>query len=178
MGIASTSILIEDEIAKHKKFLVAKAKLPFYVYKDGEKNPFSPTAYMGNYKDIEVDLQHTEGVHSGKASLRIRYKEVYNWYGLGFVDPPNNWGDKLGGFDISGATTFSFWAKASKKKVKVTIGFGLIGKDKPFPDSSKKAIEIKLSTKWKKYTIKTEKLDLSYIRSCKDKKVFVSFLLM
>lgn len=49
--------------------------------------------------------------------------------------------------------------------MKVTIGFGLIGKDKPFPDSSKKAIEIKLSTKWKKYTIKTEKLDLSYIRS-------------
>jgi rRNA maturation protein Rpf1 len=165
VGIASNSILIEDEIAKHKKFLVAKATLPFYVYKDGEKNPFSPTAYMGNYKDIEVDLQHTEGVHFGKASLRIRYKEVYNWYGLGFVDPPNNWGDKLGGFDISGATTFSFWAKASKKKVKVTIGFGLIGKDKPFPDSSKKAIEIKLSTKWKKYTIKTEKLDLSYIRS-------------
>jgi hypothetical protein len=71
----------------------------------------------------------------------------------------------LGGFDISGATKFSFWAKASKKGVKVTIGFGLIDKDKPFPDSAKKSIEIKLSTKWKKYSIKTKKLDLSYIRS-------------
>jgi hypothetical protein len=165
VGIASTSLRVEDENAKNKKFLVAKVSLPFYVYRDGENSRYSPTAYMGNYKDLEVDLQNKEAVHTGKASLRIRYKEVYDWYGLGFVDPPNDWGEKLGGFDVSGATKFSFWAKASKKGVKVTIGFGLIDKDKPFPDSAKKSIEIKLSTKWKKYSIKTKKLDLSYIRS-------------
>jgi hypothetical protein len=46
-----------------------------------------------------------------------------------------------------------------------TIGFGLIGNDKPFPDSTKKAIEVKLNTKWKKYTINVKNLDLSCIRS-------------
>jgi hypothetical protein len=46
-----------------------------------------------------------------------------------------------------------------------TIGFGMIGQDKPFPDSAKKSIEVKLNTKWKKYTINVKKLDLSCIRS-------------
>ena len=45
------------------------------------------------------------------------------------------------------------------------MGFGLIDKDKPYPDTAKKAIDIVLTTKWKKYTIKTKKLDLSCIRS-------------
>ena len=51
------------------------------------------------------------------------------------------------------------------KSWKATIGFGLIGKDKPFPDTVKKSIEIKLTTQWKKYSINVKKLDLSCIRS-------------
>jgi hypothetical protein len=81
------------------------------------------------------------------------------------VDPANNWGDILGGYDISGATKFSFWAKANKKNVNATVGFGLIGSDKPYPDTAKKSIKVKLGTKWKKHTIKLKKLDLSCIRS-------------
>mgnify|MGYP000548197921 CR=1 FL=1 len=77
----------------------------------------------------------------------------------------NEWGETLGGYDISGAESFSFWARANKNAVIATIGFGLIDKDKPFPDTSKKSIEVKLTTKWKKYTIKTKNLDLSCIRS-------------
>ncbi|MBT8260770.1 MAG: hypothetical protein HKO92_08845 [Flavobacteriaceae bacterium] len=165
IGIASTSIEVHDDEAKDKKYLVPKASLPFYIYKDGEVNPYLPTAYMGNYKDIEVDLQHNDDVQSGNSCLRIGYNEVYGWYGLGFVDPANDWGEILGGYDITGAETFSFWAKASKKNIIATIGFGLIGKDKPYPDTAKISKEIKLSTKWKKYTIKLKNLDLTCIRS-------------
>lgn len=165
IGIASTSIEVHDDAAKDKKYLVPKASLPFYVYKDGESNPYLPTAYMGNHKDIEVNLKHTKDVYSGSACLRIGYNEVYDWYGLGFVDPANDWGDILGGYDISGAETFSFWAKASKKNVTATIGFGLIGKDKPYPDTAKVSKEIKLTTKWKKYTLKLKNVNLECIRS-------------
>ena len=66
--------------------------------------------------------------------------------------------------EVTKAKTFSFWAKASTP-LTATIGFGLIGNDKPFPDSTKKSIEVKLTTKWKKYTINVKKLDLSCIRS-------------
>jgi len=120
---------------------------------------------MGNYKSISVDTHNQDDVYSGKASLKISYNEVHDWYGLGLVDPANDWGDILGGYDISEATTFSFWAKASKKNVTATIGFGLIGKDKTYPDTAKKSFEVKLTTKWKKYSIKTKNLDLSCIRS-------------
>ena len=165
IGIASTSTIVIDEDAKNKKYLVAKVTLPFYVYKDADDMPYTPSAYMGNHEAIDVDTNHKGDVHAGKSSIKISYKADHNWYGVGFVDPPNDWGETLGGYDISGAEKFSFWAKASKNKLTATIGFGMIGKNKPFPDTGKKLIKIKLTTKWKKYTIKTKKLDLSCIRS-------------
>ncbi|WP_394749210.1 glycoside hydrolase family 2 TIM barrel-domain containing protein [Spongiimicrobium salis] len=165
LGIATSSIIVLDEEVKDKKFVAAKVELPFYVYKDGGDLPFSPSAHMGNYKALKVDLEHENEVYAGKSALKIAYTANYDWYGVGLVDPPNDWGEKLGGYDLSGAKKFSFWAKASKKKVVATVGFGLIDTDKPFPDSAKKSKEITLNTKWKKYTIKLNQLDLSCIRS-------------
>jgi hypothetical protein len=164
VGIASNSILVADENAKNKKNLAAKTALPFYVYKDGEDSPYNPTAFMGNYKALSVNINSKEEVQSGNAAIKISYKEDHDWYGIGFVDPKNDWGDVAGGYEIIGAKTFSFWAKASTDMT-ATIGFGMIGNDKPFPDSTKKAIEVKLNTKWKKYTINVKNLDLSCIRS-------------
>ena len=165
VAIASTSIILENDTPRAKKYLVAKASLPFYVYQDHNKMSFLPTGYMGNYKAIEVETNYKEQVKSGSSCIRIGYNDDYNWYGLAFVDPPNDWGDNLGGYDITGAEVFSFWARANVKPVIATIGFGLIGKDKKYPDTVKKSIEIKLTTKWKKYSIKTKDLDLSCIRS-------------
>lgn len=165
LGIASTTIVVIDEEAKNKKYLAAKTSLPFYVYKDGEEVPYNPSGYMGNYKAMSVDLHHQKEVFSGKSSIKISYSADYDWYGVGFVDPANDWGEILGGYDIAGAKKFSFWAKASKEDVNATIGFGLIGKDKPYPDTAKKSVKVKLSTKWKKYTINVKKLDLTCIRS-------------
>jgi hypothetical protein len=165
VGIASTAIRVTDEIAKNKTYLVPKVELPFYVYKDGGDIPYAPSAYMGNYKAMVVDVKNTSEVYSGTTALKISYDQDYDWYGFGMVDPANNWGDILGGYDISGATKFSFWAKANKKNVNATVGFGLIGSDKPYPDTAKKSIKVKLGTKWKKHTIKLKKLDLSCIRS-------------
>jgi hypothetical protein len=165
-GIATTSISVIDKEAAKRKFLVPKAKLPFYVYKDNSNLPYVLAAYMGDYKTIDVNLNNIEAVKSGKNAIKISFKGKNEWYGLGFVDPANDWGDILGGYNISGAKTFSFWAKASYDNLKVKAGFGLIEKgDKPFPDSSKKIEELSLTTQWKKYSIKLKKLDLNCIRS-------------
>ncbi|MDG1728808.1 MAG: glycoside hydrolase family 2 TIM barrel-domain containing protein [Algibacter sp.] len=165
VGIASTGIVVKDKDAKKRKYLVPKVNLPFYVYKDVENEPYTASAFMGNYKVMTVDSQHKSDKHSGKAALKISYNQEYDWYGLGLVNPANDWGDILGGYDVSGAKRFSFWAKSSKNNVVATIGFGLIGKDKPYPDTAKKSKEIKLSTKWEKYSFSVKKLDLSCIRS-------------
>ncbi|WP_040559509.1 glycoside hydrolase family 2 TIM barrel-domain containing protein [Kordia algicida OT-1] len=165
IGIASTGISVTDSEMKNKKYLVPKATLPFYVYKDGDELPYLPTGYMGNYKALSVDVKNTEEVYAGEHAIKIAYKERSGWYGIAFVDPKNDWGNTLGGYEIEGAKKFSFWAKADSNSVYATIGFGLIDKDKPFPDTAKKSKEIKLTDRWKKYTIKVKRLDLSCIRS-------------
>lgn len=165
MGIATVSTVVSDDIAKKRKYLVPKVELPFYVYKDGKDLPYVPTAYMGNYKALTVDLENTEKVHSGQSSMKIQYDARKDWYGIGLVDPANDWGDILGGYDISNASSFSFWARTKDQNIDVKIGFGLIGNEKPYPDTSKPILEVTLTPKWKKYTIKTKKLDLSCIRT-------------
>ncbi|WP_299367620.1 glycoside hydrolase family 2 TIM barrel-domain containing protein [Winogradskyella sp.] len=165
LGIASTSIMVEDKDAKAKKYLVPKVELPFYVYKDNEGLPYLPSGYMGNYKALSVDLNNRKEVHSGETAIKINYSDESGWYGIAFVNPANDWGDILGGYDISGAKTFSFWAKSKFSGVVVKLGFGLIDEDKPFPDTAIKAEEITLTSEWKKYSIKIKKADLSCIRS-------------
>ncbi|CAM1374157.1 glycoside hydrolase family 2 TIM barrel-domain containing protein [Tenacibaculum xiamenense] len=165
LAIASTGIKISDKEAAKRKFLVPKAELPFYVYKNGVMSPYSPSAYMGNHKKMKVDMEYTEKFGPRRTCLKLSYHQPYDWFGLGLVDPANDWGDILGGYDISGAKKFSFWARANKKDVRATIGFGLIGKDKKYPDTAKKSKEVKLTTKWKKYSFSIRKLDLSCIRS-------------
>lgn len=165
VGIASTGIVVKDKKAKKKKYLVPKASLPFYVYQENKDVPYAASGYMGDYKAMSVDLDHKEDVHSGKTAIRISYKEKGGWYGIAFQDPANDWGNILGGYDISGAKTFSFWAKANAWDVKATIGFGLIDKDKPFPDTAKKSMSVIIDKQWKRYTINIRRADLSCIRS-------------
>lgn len=164
-GIATTSIKVIDKIVEKREFLVPRVEFPFYVYQDNQDLPYAPSAYMGNYQAMTVDLDQKEEVHSGETALKITYNQTSNWYGFGMVDPANDWGDILGGYDISGAKTFSFWAKANITNVKINVGFGLIDEDQAYPDSAKKMQEIVLTKSWKKYTIKTKGLDLSCIRS-------------
>ena len=166
VGIATTSISVIDKDAANRTFLLPRAELPFYVYQDNENLPYVLSAYMGDYESVNVDLNNREKVKSGETAIKIEFNGKNEWYGLGFVDPANDWGDILGGYDISGAETFSFWAKASYDNLKADIGFGLIEEgDKPFYDSSKKLVEVTLSDDWEKYTINTKRLDLTSIRS-------------
>jgi hypothetical protein len=165
VGIATNSIIVKDKKARENKYLVPKVSLPFYVYKDNEDLPYFPSGYMGNHKAMKVDMNHKKEVHSGTSAIEIHYREAGGWYGLAFVDPANDWGDILGGYDVSNAKTFSFWVKADFNDIDLKIGFGLIDEGKPFPDTAIKHIEIDLTSEWKKYTIKTKRLDLSCIRS-------------
>lgn len=165
MGIASTGINIKDKKASKRKYLVPKAELPFYIYKDGGDMPFAPSGYMGNMSSLSHDEYHKEYVKNGENAFMIKYDSKGGWYGLAFQDPANDWGDILGGYNIEGATSFSFWAKASEWNVKAKFGFGLIEKEKKFPDSAIVSKEFELSKQWEKYTIPIKKADLSCIRT-------------
>lgn len=142
-----------------------KVSLPFYVYKEGDKLLYTPSGLMGNYQDLTVETKDKKSPYTGEFSIRISYNSNSNWYGVAMVNPADDWGSIDGGYDISGAKTYSFWARTSEKNVKAKIGFGMIGRDKKFPDTARLEKEFKLSTKWKKYSFNLKKLDLTRIRT-------------
>jgi hypothetical protein len=165
VGVATTSIMVADEGAARRKYLVPRVAFPFYLYTDEAALPYFPSGYMGNYEAMAVDLAHEEDVYEGATAIKISYSAREGWYGLAFVDPPNDWGDILGGYDLTGARTLSFWAKTGNSTLKATVGYGLIEGDKPYPDTDKQSVEIELTEEWQQYIIKIRRADLGCIRS-------------
>ena len=164
VGIATTSLVVIDEDGQSSPYKVATTELPFYVYEDGLNMPYAPSGYMGNYYAMDVDTRWQENPYSGDACMKIAYSALSEWYGLALMEPNNDWGDQAGGYDVSGARKFSFWAKADGNGVKATIGFGLI-EDKPFPDSVVEHEDIILTQEWQQFRFNVRRSDLRCIRT-------------
>ena len=165
LGIAQTSFMINNGNSYSKFIPGAKTSLPFYVYQDAKNAPYVASAYMGDFKYLKVDTEHRERVHSGMSSIKITYDNTSGWFGIGFVDPVDDWGDRPGGYNVTGAKKFTFWAKASSDNVLGTFGFGMIDKGKPYYDTEKKSVKLALTTEWKKYEIDVSRSDLRCVRS-------------
>jgi hypothetical protein len=164
LGIAHTSFVLSQR-GSGDFVPGARTQLPFSVYYDHKNLPYAPTAYMGDFQNLKVDMQNKEHARSGKESMKLYYDAAAGWYGFGLVDPAGDWGDRPGGYNLSGAKKFSFWAKASVDEVVATVGYGLIGKDKPYYDTDRQSNRILLTNQWKKYEIDLKNTDLRCIRS-------------
>jgi hypothetical protein len=149
-----------------------KAK-EFVVYTDkGTKgNHYIPSGWIGDFGDVRMNEQSTVNPHSGTTCIEFAYsaKKTQNkgWAGVYWQNPAQNWGAKKGGYDLTGMTKLTFWARGAKggeviDKVKVG-GIGIEDR-KPYPDSC--LIEmgpIELTPEWKQYTINLTGKDLSYV---------------
>ena len=143
-----------------------RATLPLVLYgPNTTATPFIPSGYMGNAGAIKLDADSTAvAPHSGKASLQVSYTANDNWGGVVWQNPDNNWGDKAGGWDLSGAKTLSFWARGGKGGEVVSFSYGLIGPDKPFHDTAKGTLDkVTLTKDWKQYSFDLKGQDLSRI---------------
>ena len=141
-----------------------KAVLPLDVAPENGTAPYDPAGYMGNTGAISI-APSSENPHSGKSSLRVDYKAGDNWGGVVWQNPANDWGDKPGGYNLSGAKKLTFWARGAKGGEVVAFGAGLIGKEKPFPDTAQAKTEVTLTPAWKEYEIDLKGQDLSRIKS-------------
>ena len=144
-------------------------KLPFYVYEDrGSKaNHYVASGWMGDYGDIKFSEAHKENPHSGKSCVKLVYsaegKQGANWAGIYWQWPPNNWGEKKGGYDFTGAKKVTFWARGEKGGEQI-LEFKIGGIAGTFSDSDSASIgPIELGIEWKQYEIPLAGLDLSYI---------------
>ena len=147
-------------------------EFPFYVYLDAEYagNHFFPTGHMGDYLDIKIDLYNKENPYSGLTCIKIIYTgRAYQggkWTGLYWQDPVNNWGEKLGGYDLTEATKLTFRARGKAGGEILTtfkVG-GIIGK---YGDSGTNFIgPIVLTKKWTKYAIDLKNVTPQNIEFC------------
>ena len=140
---------------------------PFYVYEDfkSNKNHYSPSGWMGDIASLKLFPDCEQEAYEGTYCIKLEYKpsDVKQWVGVYWQHPANNWGDKKGGYNLTGAKQLSFWAKGAEGKEvlsEVKIG-GISG---VYSDSDVAWLKgIKLSRTWKKYTINLSKSDLSSI---------------
>ena len=142
-------------------------RLPFSVYAEkGEKPTYVPTGWMGSTASIKLDEGWTKGPHSGATCIKVTFGPSTEWGGVVWQSPPNDWGDAPGGFDLSGATKLTFWAKGDFGGETVGFKFGILGKEKKFPDSSSgESGDITLTSLWKKYEISLAGKDLTKIKT-------------
>jgi hypothetical protein len=143
-----------------------RTSMPVPVYEDGfEGMPWAPSGWMGAIEHLTLDGEHADNPHAGQRCIKLRYTGHYNWVGVAWQDPPNNWGEQDGGYDLTGANYLELWARGEYGGEKVKFGVGLLGEDTAYPDSGKASIEdIVLTEEWQRYRVDLKNVDLSSIK--------------
>ncbi len=156
----------------------------FYVYKDAGSacNHFNLRSLMPNESAFaSMDECYKGNPHSGSTCIQCTYEASgRNWGGFFFQNgvmfpheatPRENWGDyPNAGYDLTGATELTFWAKGHDGGEQVRFDIGGIGwrGDTPaaeFPESIPRISTgyIQLSSEWNQYSIDLSGKDLSYV---------------
>jgi exo-beta-1,3-glucanase (GH17 family) len=144
---------------------------PVYTDAAAQSNHYFPTGWMGDGEvpgRMSLTECWTSNPHSGQTSIRIAYTTVISgWSGIYWQHPENNWGDRPGGFDLSGTNKLTFWAKGQNGGEKIRFFVGGIGTDSdPYPDSLRPEIStgfVQLQSSWQQYTINLVGQDLSKV---------------
>ena len=141
----------------------------FVIYKDkgARDNHYIPSGWIGDYGDIKFNDQSVDNPHSGTTCMQFIYtakkSQGQGWAGTYWQNPPNNWGSKKGGFDLTGMTKLTFWARGAKGG-EVIQKFVVGGIKGAYPDTAEvESALIELTDTWKEYTINLVGRDLSYI---------------
>ena len=143
---------------------------PFYVFSNAgaRDNHYVPSGFMPNGKCLKFQGSWRENCFSGSTCLKIDFdvecsREDQRWGGIYWLNPPNNWGSRKGGYNLTGAEQLTFWAKGSRGGEQIEE-FKVGGIEGNYPDSDVAVIgPVILSSEWKKYAIDLRGKDLSYI---------------
>ena len=143
-----------------------KASLPLVIYGANQAEmPYIPSGWLGNHDAISYAADSANDPHSGKTCIKLEYRATNEWAGIVWQSPANDWGDKPGGYDLTGAKKLTFWARGEDGGERVDFSYGGIHKDKPFHDSSDGQVGVDLTKDWKQYAIDLAGKDLSCIKT-------------
>jgi len=161
LAVPCLNVFAQGESAnKAKEFTV-------YADKNSRDNHYIPSGWMGDYGDIKMNDQSADNPHAGPTCIQFVYSgkksQGQGWAGIYWQNPANNWGNKKGGFDLTGMTKLTFWARGAKggEVIQKFIVGGIKG---DYPDSANiESGPIELTDTWKEYTINLSGRDLTYI---------------
>ncbi len=155
---ANVPILVKGEV---------RTPMPFPVYEDGfEGMPWVPSGWMGDIGQLSLDGDYEAADSGSDRIVRIRFEGRFGWAGIAWQDPPNNWGDQDGGYDLTGASALTLRARGRYGGETVNFGVGLLEGDRAHPDSAiTKTKDIVLTSEWRDYRVPLNGLDLSSIKT-------------
>jgi hypothetical protein len=162
-------VLVVPVIARAEEKAASSPK-EFVVYldKNAKDNHYIPSGWIGDYSDIKMIDQSAENPHTGTTSIQFVYSakktQGQGWAGVYWQNPANNWGNKKGGFDLTGMTKLTFWARGAKgDEVLQKVMVGGITKG-IYPDTvTVETGPIELTNTWRQYTVNLAGKDLSYV---------------
>lgn len=147
----------------------APADNTFYIYSDmgARTNHFAPSGWMGDYGDLKIDPAWKTDCFDGRTCIKWSYDakaaQGANWAGVYWQIPPNNWGSKPGGFDLSQYKKLTFYAKSDKGGALIAA-FKIGGITGEFGDSDEADMgPVNLTTSWQKYTIDLSGKNFSHV---------------
>jgi len=139
-----------------------------YADKGTRDNHYVPSGFMPDGQCVKLDDAWREDCHSGQTCIKLVYdiecsQKGQKWAGIYWQNPANNWGNKKGGFNLTGATRLTFWAKGEKGGERIEE-FKIGGITGDYPDSDSAVIgPVILTNEWQEYSIDLRAKDLSYI---------------
>jgi hypothetical protein len=165
--LAFTGLALAQEAAKTAAPAASLKAFSVYTDKRSPDNHYIPSGWMGDYGDIKLNDEAMDNPHSGTTCIQFTYSakkaQGAGWAGVYWQNPANNWGTKKGGFDLTGMTKLTFWARGAKGG-EVLQKFFVGGIKGTYTDSSNiETSPIELTDTWKQYTINLSGKDLTYI---------------
>jgi hypothetical protein len=145
------------------------ATLPLTIYDEAgdQEAPYTPSGWMGNYKFLKLVEDCTERPHKGRTCLRLTYEAQDGWAGIIWQSPANDWGDRAGGWYLTGAKRLKFWARGAAGGETVAFEFGILKPgEKPYHDSAGgKLPSVELTPEWKEYSFDLVGKDMNCIKT-------------
>ena len=155
----------------HAQTIENKPFNKFIVYQDkNSPNHYVPSGYMPTGECIKMEDAWVQDCHEGKTCIKATYdigcsSKSRQWAGVYWLHPADNWGDKKGGYNLTGAKKLVFWAKGEKGSEQIAeFKIGGVGVSREYPDSDSASIgPVILSQQWREYSIDLRSKDLTYI---------------
>lgn len=145
-----------------------KADLPLVLYGDCDEDiapAYIASGWMGNLDQIEMDQCCDTYPHRGGSCIKVTYNGTGGWAGVVWSDPPNDWGDEPGGWDLTGASNLTVWARGEEGGERVEFKMGILKRKRYCDSDTATSGRLVLTTAWKPYRIPLEGKDLRCIKS-------------